>query len=280
MPSRSQRPARAGLYEISAALRAGCYAVVVRILPPHPALAPFVRDLMIVEVEDEVRRLRLPEPGLVLSVRFRGFATLGGGAAEARLPDVALTGMSTRAQPMRTSAGGGVILARFRPGGAARFFGEPLHALFGTTAPVSDLAPAAAVARTLDRVGTARDDAQRARAVEALLLSQQRDDPDPLVTAAVERLGADASRIADLAHDLGISIDALEKRFRRAVGCTPKQLASMTRLWSAIDRHRPGVPLAQLALAAGYYDQAHFSRALRAATGQAPGEFFRGRALR
>jgi len=41
-----------------------------------------------------------------------------------------------------------------------------------------------------------------------------------------------------------------------------------------------GASLTQLALEAGYFDQSHFSRALRAATGQAPDQFPRAGAHR
>lgn len=248
----------------------------MRTVAPPPALAPFVRDMMIVEVQGETERLRLPEPGLVLGVRYRGFASVGERGAEARLPDVTLAGMALHARPMRTSARAGVVLVRFAPGGAGRFFDQPLHELFEQTPALSELVPRADVARMHERVNEARDDAERVRALEEFLFARQRERSDPLVATAVERLriaGARA-RIRDLARTLGLSLDAFEKRFRRAVGCTPKQFASLTRLQRAIHSYRPGVPLTQVALGAGYYDQAHFNREFRTVTGKAPGQFF------
>ena len=248
----------------------------MRPVAPHPALAPFVRDLMIVEVRDETHRLRMPEPGLVLAVRYRGVASIGNGESEQRLPDVTLTGMAVHARPMRTSANGGVVLVRFRPGGAARFFSQPMHELFETSTDLTDVVPREVVARVHARVGEARDDRERVGAIEEFLFAGQRAHADPLVTAAVHRLGAEGpERIRALAGDLGLSLDAFEKRFRRVVGCTPKQFASLVRLRRAIASYRPGMSLTQVALDAGYYDQAHFSRELRAATGRAPGAFFR-----
>lgn len=248
----------------------------MRLVPSHPSLARFVRDVMVVEVGAETERLRLPEPGLVLAVRYRGFASLGAGDDEERLPDVSLTGMTVRARPMRTSADGGVILIRFRPGGAAPFFESPLHELLGTTTALSDLAPSDLVARVQDRVGEARDDRERARAVEEFLFTQRREQADPIVALALRHLGeaGGGEPIRALAAQVGLSVDALEKRFRRVVGCSPKQFASLCRLRRAIDSYRRGVSLTQLALDAGYYDQSHFNRALRAVTGKTPGQFF------
>ena len=82
-----------------------------------------------------------------------------------------------------------------------------------------------------------------------------------------------AVRVGVLARDLGISRDRLEKRFRCAVGCSPKQLASILRLHAAVGTYAPGVNLTQLALGAGYADQAHFNREFRAVTGDSPRRF-------
>ncbi len=82
-------------------------------------------------------------------------------------------------------------------------------------------------------------------------------------------------RIAPLARSLDIGQDQLEKRFRRVVGASPKRLASILRLQRALRSFRSGVPLSELAPEAGYYDQAHLTREFRAATGAAPGTFFR-----
>lgn len=254
----------------------------MRILAPSAWLAPFVREFMIVETAEAVTRVRLPEPGLVLGVRYRGSASLLDGAA-ARLPDLTLTGMTDTARRMRTAAESGVILARFRPAGAARFFAHPLHELFGSTAPLVDLLPRGEAERLQAQVLEAADDRARVAVLESFLGERLRaEEPDPIVRAAVEALSEaqGALPIRALARRLAISQDPLEKRFRRAVGTSPKQFASLLRLRRAIDGYQPGASLAQLALEAGYFDQSHFSRALRAATGQAPGQFLRAGAHR
>lgn len=256
----------------------------MRIVAPSAALAPFVRELMIVEVGDEVTRLRLPEPGPVLGLRYRGAASLlddGGGATP--LPDASLTGPGLTARRMRTSAGGGVVLARFRPGGAAQFFREPLHELRDTTIALGDLVPRADLDRAHARVHEATTDAARATALESLLLARLRDEPpDAVVAAAVHAIAMSRGGMAirDLARQLAISQDPLEKRFRRAVGMSPKQFARLVRLRAAIEGYRPGVPLGRLAIESGFYDQAHFSRELRALSGQPPGRFLRTAAER
>jgi AraC-like DNA-binding protein len=255
----------------------------MRIHAPSAALAPFVREFMIVDVREETTRLRLPEPGLVLGVRYRGSASVFTDDTVAPLPDVSLAAVSTTARRMRTSAGGGVVLARFHPGGAGQFFAQPLHELFGATVALDQLLPRDHVDRIQSDVARAAGDRERVAALEAFLVARlQPGAPDPVVAAALGALreARGAVRIAALARRLGISQDPLEKRFRRVVGASPKQLASLLRLRHAIDSYRPGAPLTRLAQDAGYFDQSHFNREFRAVTGQAPGRFLRAGAHR
>jgi methylphosphotriester-DNA--protein-cysteine methyltransferase len=255
----------------------------MKLVAPSPALAPFVRAFMLVQVDEETKHLRLPELGLVLGVRDRGAASVLEGGSASRLPDALLSGMTSTARLMHTSAGGRITLALFRPGGAAAFFPQPLHELFGQTAALLDLLPRANVERLSARVAEASDDDARVAALEEMLLPRARTAArDPVVAAAVRALEESRGRlrISDLARRLAISPDPLEKRFRRAVGATPKQLASLLRLRHALEAWKPGVSLAALAQRAGYFDQSHFSREVRAVTGQSPGRFLRSRAQR
>jgi methylphosphotriester-DNA--protein-cysteine methyltransferase len=134
------------------------------------------------------------------------------------------------------------------------------------------------VERARAEAAEAESDAERAAAVERLLLAHRRGRaPDPLVAAALRRLDAThgAIRIGALARELATSQDPLEKRFRAAVGASPKQLASLLRVRHALASYRPGLSLGQLAQDAGYFDQAHFNREVRAVIGEAPGRFLR-----
>jgi AraC-like DNA-binding protein len=250
----------------------------VTTLPPRPSLAPYVRAFTIVEARVESTRVLLPEPGAVLGLRYRGFAELlhQGGAAT-RVSDASFTGVAARVRRMRTSAGGGVVLAMFHPTGAARFFAAPLHELFGTTVALEQLIAPAELARVAGRLAAADGNAGRVAVVEELLMARLRPHaPDALVAAAVRAIDSahGAVRIGPLARALAISQDALEKRFRRIVGASPKRYAALVRLHRAVRSHRPGTSLSRLAHDAGYFDQSHFIRDFRAVTGEAPSRFF------
>lgn len=234
---------------------------------------------MISEAPDEVTRLRLPEPGFVLGVRYRGSASFVGEQGTVRLPETTLSGIAGSARRLRTSRGGAILLVRFHTGGASRIFDSPLDEIAGTTLALDDVLPRTDVERLRMQVGEARDEGSRIRAMESFLLARARSRraPDPIVgkaLVAIRERGPEL-RIGSLARELGISRDALEKRFRRVVGTTPKQLASLLRLRRAIEAYRVGTPLTRLAVDAGYFDQSHFSRELRAVAGLSPGRFFR-----
>ncbi len=63
--------------------------------------------------------------------------------------------------------------------------------------------------------------------------------------------------------------------FRRAIGLSPKLYCRVLRFQSALERlaGRATHSLADLALAAGYSDQAHFNREFREFTGMPPSEY-------
>jgi AraC-like DNA-binding protein len=252
--------------------------MLVTRLPPCPELAPYVRTFTVVETrEQEATRTLLPDGGMVLGLRFGGFARQLDEDPARKLPDATFAGMRTTVRRMYTSANAGIVLAQFRAGGAAAFFAEPLHELFGKTAPLDAFVPRSAIERTADRVTCAHSHAERVCALEQLLLERLRaNSGDGVVCAALDAIDSAKGtlRITELARALDLSRDRFEKRFRHAVGSSPKQLARLLRIKNAIELHRSGSSLTQSALEAGYFDQSHFNREFRLFTGESPSHFF------
>jgi AraC-like DNA-binding protein len=253
-------------------------AMQVTVVAPEPRLARFVRSFTVVETgEAEACRTLLPDTGLVIGFRWRGAAT-DLATDTAPLPDATIAGMRRTARRMLTSARGSIVLATFHEAGAAAFFREPLHEIFGETVGLDSLVAASEIERVREELSCARDHQERARIVGEFLRRRERADAiDPVVAASVrairDRRGA--VRVGDLASRFELSRDRLEKRFRGAVGATPKQLASIVRVRHAVSLHRPGANLGELSALAGYFDQSHFTRELRAVTGETPLRFFR-----
>jgi transcriptional regulator GlxA family with amidase domain len=230
----------------------------------------------VIETTEEMTRTVLPETGLVVGLRYAGRATSRDGEVPRSSPHSAIVGLRTIARRMHTSAGGGMIVARLRPAHAGRFFGQSVHELFGETLSLDQAASPRDVARASSRLLGAQDDAERVAIFEELLLALSRPwQVDPLVLRALDAIDKTSGsvRISALARVVALSQDALEKRFRRSVGATPKQYASIVRLRRAVQAHATGMSLTQVSADARYCDQSHFTRHFRQVTGEAPRDF-------
>src|SRR5262249_103399 len=128
----------------------------------------------------------------------------------------------------------------------------------------------------------AENHGRRVQIAESFLLGQVRNARlDPIVSAAISCIEETQAsiRIEELARRVGLSQSALERRFRRNVGTSPKQLASVFRLKNAIRLRARGHDFTWIAHAAGYSDQSHFINDFKYVTGLAPSAFFQQSAL-
>ncbi len=82
--------------------------------------------------------------------------------------------------------------------------------------------------------------------------------------------------LADLAGAVGLSRFHLLRVFRAAVGTTPHGYLTDRRIQRAKDMLGGVLPLAEVAVACGFCDQAHFNRVFKARVGVAPGHYRRG----
>jgi AraC-like DNA-binding protein len=81
------------------------------------------------------------------------------------------------------------------------------------------------------------------------------------------------ARLEDWASMHGLSPSTLSRRFRRDFGVSPKryQLEARTQ-WAIGSMAGNRLPLAEIALEAGFSDQAHMTRAVRELTGRPPSQ--------
>jgi AraC-like DNA-binding protein len=79
--------------------------------------------------------------------------------------------------------------------------------------------------------------------------------------------------LGELASAVGMSPFHLVRTFRSHVGVTPSAYRRAVRVKAAQRFLRSGVPPAQAALDAGFYDQAHLNRYFKRATGVTPGQY-------
>ena len=83
----------------------------------------------------------------------------------------------------------------------------------------------------------------------------------------------DIVRSAELEAVTGLSRYELARQFRTRYGTSPCRYSLLRRLDFAQDGVRSGMPLVEVALEAGFADQAHFTRMFQAAFGVTPGRY-------
>ncbi|MGW4075613.1 helix-turn-helix domain-containing protein [Streptomyces asiaticus] len=168
------------------------------------------------------------------------------------------------------------VTVMLTPIAAFRFFGMPMAELAERNLDPADLLGREA-GRLLCRLSECRDWTSRFALLDTVFAARAQAGPEcaPEVVWAWRRLGRTHGRIrvGDLATETGWSRRRLERRFREQVGLPPKQFAQVLRLQEALRLQDGGLPWAEAAALAGYYDQAHFTRAFKDRVGCTPGRF-------
>jgi AraC-like DNA-binding protein len=187
------------------------------------------------------------------------------------------TGPVPSTRPPRST----VVGASFRPGAAPAMLGIPADRLRDLRVPLSE-----AWGRDAERLQTSLDGAGSASARLKLLGHELRrrltraERPDQLVAVAVARLrSTHPTPVSAIAEELGISERQLRRRFHATVGYGPKTLARVLRFQRmlAIARQQPSRDLGQLAVDAGYADQAHMTMECTRLAGLPPGRLIAAR---
>lgn len=79
--------------------------------------------------------------------------------------------------------------------------------------------------------------------------------------------------VKGIAQAVGVPPLLLGRSFRRAFGCSPGEMVRRRRVARAEALLRRGLPLAEVALASGFADQAQLTKAFRRITGFTPGRY-------
>lgn len=158
---------------------------------------------------------------------------------------------------------------RFPPGMGPSVFGVRAHELTNQRVPLGAVWPERTVRVLADRVAGAPE---QGRALESLAAGRLREEPGDVpfaasLTGTVARLLGRGRAVAEVAGAVGLSERQLHRRCLDAFGYGPKTLARVLRMREALRLAAEGAPLAGVAVTAGYADQAHLSREIRALAG-------------
>lgn len=178
-----------------------------------------------------------------------------------------VAGPDTRPHVTTGSAGADCTGLRFAPGTAPAVLAVPANELLNQRVPLGAIWPQARVRRLEEQI------AQSAPGECGALLEQiaterlpNASPPEGWCTALVTHLREGRS-VAQAARQVGFSDRQLQRRSVAAFGYPPKTLARILRMQRALDLARRGLPGAAVAVAAGYADQPHLSREIRALAG-------------
>jgi AraC-like DNA-binding protein len=190
-----------------------------------------------------------------------GHAVVGGARATFYVRDV----------PRRCRTVGALLL----PGVATLLFGAPADELAGRHTPLVDLWGRAAV-EARERLLEAAHPERQLDLFEALLAARLPEvrGLHPAVAHALARLPATGD-VGAVVDETGYSHRRFIALFRGAVGLPPKLYCRVLRFNSALHllATLPPLPLAEVALAAGYSDQPHLNREFRELAGISPSEY-------
>lgn len=245
---------------------------------PSAHLQPFIQVYKIIESRDEKVNRVLPDTTPAIAFRFKGqIRYLAGEASSVILPASVISGLRNSVRLINYQPDTATMIVQFKATGTAAFFKTPLHELFEHSVSLDHFIDRQQTADMEEQLSVATSDVQRVGLLDNFLLSRLRfPKQDALVLNALQQLhtaNGDVNMKA-LASAHYLSQDAFEKRFRKVIGTTPKQMASIIRMRAILQQPPAGRSLTHLALDAGYFDQAHFNRSFKRFTGLTPTVFF------
>jgi len=255
------------------------YAGAMVTLTPSPKLRPFVRQLWISRSAPEpvaAREHVLPTGEMHLVFRLDGPALrlfAGEGDQIGSVVRGPVVG-GPRSSFYVKESGASVLTAgvQLLPGAALSLFGVSAAELAERHTLLSDLWGAQA-GSALDQLGGAGGAQDQLKVLEALL-AQRLLLPRAMHPAVAQLLreGGQGVRIDAAVRQSSYSHRGFIALFRQATGMSPKRYARLMRfraLLAALHSSRD-TPLGELALDAGYSDQAHMSREFREFAGMTP----------
>lgn len=238
---------------------------------PGPPLAPYVEALWYYNGYQTAHHKERVLP----NGRFQIVIDLSAGLG-------AVSGMRSQYIVIETAAIQSVMGVIFRPGGARGFFAVPADDFYNQVVPLDAVwGPQATQLR--DRLREVVTVGGKFQVLEtALFQAMQRDAGErlalhPSVQYALRefRHVPHIRTVIDVSREAGLSRRRFSQLFREQVGITPKLYCRLIRFREVVRQIAAGGPVvwADVALAGGYYDQAHLAHEFRDFSGISPSSY-------
>ncbi len=186
---------------------------------------------------------------------------------------LAIVGTMTRAQAFDIPAGHSTFGVRFRPGMAARLLRVPGSVAVDQSIALADAWKAAAVRELLGHLASSRSPRDAIARFEASLADPAPLDPVERSLAWLAECGGQVS-MDELADAASLSPRQFRRICLERTGLSPKHLARVLRFRRAAkDAGGRQRDWADIAVASGYYDQAHLINEFKELAGVSPAQF-------
>jgi AraC-like DNA-binding protein len=245
-------------------------------LPPGSVLSAYVERVFLGRetLADPIEEHVVPDGSVCLLFNL-GDAPRVKGAGAGHVAEA--VGASTR--PARLEMAGRLdqVGVRLRAVAVGAVLGVAAGEIGGRTVPLEGLWGVFA-SEAIARLAEAPPGPERLATLERVLVERLKKvgrPPRRPVVEAVRRIEATGGRIrvSELAVAVGLGERRLEQAFQEEVGLSPKQACRMVRLRGSLAALLdPRHPLAEIAFAAGFSDQAHLGNEVRRLTGLTPRE--------
>ena len=243
-----------------------------------PALADVVDSIWDWDIPDAAiaRALTISQaPGtpLLLVGRYRAPVHFQQGRFD--LPAKFVTQIRDAPVTLRPTGALGVIVIAIKPESARRVIDGSLGEFANANLPLVDFFGQSVVSACDEALAAAHTSAERAAAVETVLLRWLKPAADSAAQHVAMRLRRDPMlRMTDLAAEIGTSTRHLSRMFHATFGTSPKNFARLARVEQIIGLRQRGFTWAHIAYACGLADQAHLVREFKALVGESPSHFF------
>lgn len=254
--------------------------------PPGAALRPWVRSLWYARgMEFAHARERILPTGraqLILNLDRDFLMDCREGGPEGRMAPALLVGQRSVYEVIDTSDMADLIGVSFQPGALPVFLADAADRVTNGYAALEDVCGGASALR--DRLREARGAEKRLQEFEAFLRTRMaahaqrgRGAMHPAVQFALGELRRRpaVARVREVARSTGWSERRFLEIFREEVGFAPKVWCRIQRFQGVVQQMHQGgeVRWPELALACGFYDQAHLANEFRAFAGMSPTEY-------
>jgi AraC-like DNA-binding protein len=211
----------------------------IKVFRPTIQLKNYIDSYMIIKADEKTTKDIIPQTAFTLSFKLSGHHEYEINNNKGVINSSSITGLRREIKYNTLFAQTEIIIVKFQPLGAACFIHEPLHELSEVGTQPRDLSGWENIINIEDQLTELHSNLAKIKLIEQFLISKLKVYKlNPLTQAAVQKLLCTNSdiKINSLASSLNISVDALEKQFKRTVGMTPKKFELISRLTSVVEQ--------------------------------------------